>query len=81
MIGNQQQSVNPILQKLDDFVNGPVFEFLFSIGLFVLLMKIREPLMPDFFHFTTCLAEDEAHFCWVMLLWLSYKCMLTLDSA
>lgn len=33
------------------------------------------------FHFTTCLHEEEAHFIWVMLLWLTYKCFLSLDTA
>lgn len=65
---------------LDDFLEGPIFSSIFSIGLLTVLIRYREPLTPDFLHFTTCLPEEEAHFIWIMFLWLCYKCWLTLDT-
>jgi hypothetical protein len=66
---------------LDRFFQSPAFEFLVSIGLLSLLITFREDLTPDLLHFVTCMVEEEGHFLWVMLLWLSFKCFLSLDPS
>jgi hypothetical protein len=43
-------------------------------------MQVREPLTPDVLHFVTCVVEEEAHFIWIMMFWLTYKCSLTLED-
>lgn len=81
MIVPEDQAGNPIIKMVEAFVQGPVASFFFSIATLTTLILIRDPLTPDMFHFTTCLHEEEAHFIWVMLLWLTYKCFLSLDTA
>jgi hypothetical protein len=75
------QKGNAIIRATEDFIQGPVFDFFFSIGFLILLILLRDPIMPDMFHFTTCLSAEEAHFIWVMFLWLCHKCFLTLETA
>ena len=66
---------------IDKFYNGVVGTFIFSIALLCVLIKYRDALTPDLLHFTTCMVEEEAHFIWVMFLWLCYKCFLDVDQS
>jgi len=76
---NAMSNQSTFVQTVDSFYNGVVGTFFFSILLLCVLIKYRDPLTPDFLHFTTCMVEEEAHFIWVMFLWLSYKCFLDVD--
>mmetsp|Transcript_19188 Transcript_19188/g.29391 ORF Transcript_19188/g.29391 Transcript_19188/m.29391 type:complete len:361 (+) Transcript_19188:10-1092(+) len=64
----------------DSVLDTPWFSFFMSIALFSFLIWMREELTPDFFHFVTCMVEEEGHFIWIMYLWLNYKCFLRMDS-
>jgi len=52
-----------------------------SVGLFVYLVMNRESLTPDFFHFVMCLGEDACHMLWTLLLWATFKCFFTKQTA
>lgn len=56
-------------------------DFVVSVGLFVYLMMYRESLTPDFFHFVMCLGEDACHTLWTLLLWSTFKCFFTKQTA
>ena len=69
-----------LVDSIEKVWNGPFCDFFYSIGILSLLIQVREPLTPDFLHFITCVVEEEAHFLWIMMFWLMYKCSLELDS-
>jgi len=65
--------------KIEEVWNSAACDFVFSIVLFCFFIAYREELTPEFFHFVTCMVEEEGHFIWIMFLWLTYKCYLTMD--
>jgi len=54
--------------------------FLISILFLCGLIKYRERVTPDFFHFITCVVEEEVHFTCIMVIWLTWKCWLSADT-
>ena len=52
---------------------GVAIDTLLSVSMLVYLMRARESLTPDFFHFVVCLGEDACHTIWALLLWFGYK--------
>jgi hypothetical protein len=69
-----------LVDRLEHIWDGPFVDFFWSIGLLVILIKVRDSLTPDILHFITCVVEEEAHFIWIMMFWLFYKCSLTLSD-
>ena len=65
-----------LMDRVENVWNGPFVDFFWSIGLLVILIKYRDGLTPDILHFVTCVVEEEAHFIWIMMFWLVYKCSL-----
>ena len=53
-----------------------IWNTLWSAGLLALLLKNRDQLTPDFFHFITCVVEEEGHHLCVFAYWATYKCFL-----
>jgi len=47
-----------------------------SILVLIYLMMRRDALTPDFFHFVSCVFEDEGHLIWVFIIWTCYKGLL-----
>ena len=70
-----------LLRIIDNLMTGPLSQTFQSIGLLLFLITYRDSMTPDLFHFTTCLQEEEAHFLWVMFLWMCHKCFLSLEEA
>ena len=68
------------VDQVEEIWNGPFCDFFWSIGLLVVLIGYRDSLTPDVLHFVTCVVEEEAHFIWIMIFWLTYKCSLTLSD-
>mmetsp|Transcript_15737 Transcript_15737/g.26545 ORF Transcript_15737/g.26545 Transcript_15737/m.26545 type:complete len:262 (+) Transcript_15737:575-1360(+) len=58
-----------------------MFDFLSSICVFSVLVVFREEVTPDLIHFLTCMVEEEAHFVWIMFLWLNFKCFLSFEKS
>lgn len=75
--GDQNDS---IFQKLQTFYNGPFFDFFYSIGVLLLLIRVRKDATPDFLAMATNMDFEEANFVWIMFLWLTYKCSLKIDQ-
>jgi hypothetical protein len=50
------------------------WDILGSLMMLGYLLRMREWLTPDFFHFVMCVGEDACHSFWTFFLWLSYKC-------
>ena len=50
------------------------WDVLGSLMMLGYLLRMREWLTPDFFHFVMCVGEDACHSFWTFFLWLSYKC-------
>jgi hypothetical protein len=48
-------------------------DFVLSVGLLVYLMRLKESITPDFFHFIMCLTGDYCHTIWILFLWFTYK--------
>ena len=72
----KKQNIGQVQYFIETFVG----EFIWSIGLFCVLIKVRDPLTPDIFHFITCAVDEEVHMIWAMFLWLNYKCWLTTED-
>lgn len=69
-----------ILGNLLSFRETQVYQFLKSIVFMCILIKVRDPLTPNIFHFLTCLVDEEVHFLFIMLLWSIFKCFFTPNS-
>jgi hypothetical protein len=61
-------------------LTGPFFDFFYSIGVLIALIKMRQDATPDFFSFIANLDSEEANFFWIMFMWLVFKCSLKLDD-
>jgi hypothetical protein len=48
-------------------------DFVASLLMLGYLLRMREWLTPDFFHFVMCVGEDACHAIWTFLLWLAFK--------
>jgi len=69
-----------LIDKIDQVVHGPFVNFFYSIGVLMVLIKIRQDATPEFFSFMANLDSEEANFFWIMFLWLIFKCSLKLDD-
>jgi hypothetical protein len=65
---------------IESFFTGPLFDFFYSIAILVMLIIVRDDATPDFLHFMSCVVEEEAHFIWIMFLWIIFKCSLKIDE-
>jgi hypothetical protein len=55
-------------------------ESVVSIALLVYMLHIKENLTPDFLHFVVSLGEDTTHKLWILALWFTYKCFLSVGT-
>ena len=49
------------------------WDFVISLMMLGYLLRMRDWLTPDFFHFVMCVGEDACHAIWTFVLWLSFK--------
>lgn len=61
---------------IKEFTESPIAESIFSVALICILVVYREETTPEFLHFVTCVVDEEVHFCFVMLVWLFWRCFL-----
>lgn len=66
-----------VVEMLINFKETPLYQFLKSITFMCVLIKFRDPLTPNIFHFLTCMVDEEVHFLYIMLLWSIFKCFFT----
>ena len=53
-----------------------VLDFVMSVLLLHFMTQNREDITPDFFHFITCLTEEEGHYFTCFFYWIVWKCFL-----
>jgi hypothetical protein len=76
--GRERES---FLSKLNLTLDNPFLDFLLSTGVLIWLIYSRKDIVPDVMHFITCFVDEEADFLWIMFLWLTRKCYLTMGSS
>jgi len=57
-----------------------LFKSAFSVIYATWLFGSMDEFTPDFFHYLTCVVEDEGHFLWVILLWSAHKYFFCVDD-
>jgi hypothetical protein len=70
-----------IIRHVFDFFSSQFFAFFHSIAILSILIRFRDSITPDIFHFLTCVEEEEVHYCFIMIMWMTYKCFLTVDPS
>jgi hypothetical protein len=65
-------SLMPVAQTPSELMAASIF----STVLLITLLKNRDNLTPDFFHFITCVEEEHGHLLWNFFLWATYKAYL-----
>jgi len=69
------------LSKLNLSLDNPFIDFVISTGLLTWLIYSRKVIVPEVMHFITCFVDEEADFLWIMFLWLTRKCYLTMGAS
>ena len=62
-------------------MGNPFVDFAWSACVLSGLIYARKEVTPDLMHFITCMVDEEADFMWIMFLWLTRKCFLTMDAS